>query len=412
MKQKVFETAFSKYSDEGIIGQGGSGRVHKVHDDSGNRYAIKILDHEKATTAKRKRFKNEIMFCQRNQHPNIICVIEHGFFKSGGKDSPFYVMPIYNGSLRNLLDKGIAPAKVLPYFSQILDGVEAAHLQGVFHRDLKPENVLHDLSSDKLVIADFGIAHFGEDELHTLVETRPHDRLANFQYAVPEQRTRGMAVDNRADIFALGLMLNEMFTGEVPHGTGFKTIENVASNYSYLDGLAMEMIQRSPTKRPASIEIIKQQLKARGIEFVESQKLSQLKQTVIPTSDIDDPLITDPPRIIDFEWDGQKFTLIFSQNLNPKWQRALCNFGSHTSVMGKGPGQFKVSENKATINANDDQLQRIIDHFKEWLPRVNKKYEETIRWEKNNAEELERQRLKRQIDKEEQRLRVIKKIKL
>ncbi|MGD0971141.1 MAG: protein kinase [Desulfobaccales bacterium] len=133
MKQRVFETAFSKYFDKGIIGQGGSGTVHKVTDESGNQYAVKILDHTKATSAKRKRFKNEIMFCERNQHNNIISVIEHGLFKSGERDSPFYVMRIYDGSLRNLIDKRIAPAKVLPYFAQILDGVEAAHLKNIFH---------------------------------------------------------------------------------------------------------------------------------------------------------------------------------------------------------------------------------------------------------------------------------------
>ena len=146
-------------------------------------------------------------------------------------------MPIYAGSLRNLLDRGIEPKSDFSTFAQILDGVEAAHLKGVFHRDLKPENVLYDQASDKLLVADFGIAHFGEDELYTLVETSPNDRLANFKYAAPEQRNAVMTVDHRADIFALGLMLNEIFTGEVPHGTGFKTIESVDPEYAYLDGL-------------------------------------------------------------------------------------------------------------------------------------------------------------------------------
>jgi serine/threonine protein kinase len=81
------------------------------------------------------------------------------------------------------------------YFSQLLDGVEAAHLQQVVHRDLKPENVLHDTKSDQLTVADFGIAQFEEEELYTLIETTPNRRLANFQYAAPEQRNRGAAVD-------------------------------------------------------------------------------------------------------------------------------------------------------------------------------------------------------------------------
>ena len=412
MKQKVFETTFSKYFSEGIIGQGGSGQVFKVKDESGNQYAVKILDPIKATISKRKRFRNEINFCLKHQHQNIIPVIDHGTYKSGVDTSFFYVMPMYAGSLRNLLNRGIEPKKRLFYFAHLLDGVEAAHLHGVWHRDLKPENVLHDQTSDKLLIADFGIAHFGEEELYTLVETRPNDRLANFKYAAPEQRTRGLTVDHRADIFALGLMLNEIFTGDVPHGTGFKTIESVDPDFIYLDGLVMEMIQQSPAERPTSIEIIKQQLKARGNEFVQSQKLSELKQTVIPVSDIDDPLIADPPRIVDFEWDGRMLTLIFNRSLNPKWQRALCNMGGYSFLMAYRPERFSISGNKATINARADDLQQIVNYFKQWLPIANQKYEETIRSEKQQEEKKERQRLKRQIEDEEERLRVLKNIRL
>jgi serine/threonine protein kinase len=412
MRQKVFETTFSKYFSIEIIGQGGSGQVHKVTDESGSYYAVKILNPARATADKLKRFKNEINFSLRNNHPNIISVIEYGLNKSGGKDFPFYVMPIYEGSLKKLLITGIAPEKVLPYFAQILDGVEAAHLQKVFHRDLKPENVLHDPTSDKLLIADFGIAHFSEDELHTLVETKPSDRLANFLYAAPEQRTRGAAVDFRADIFALGLILNQMYTGEVPHGTGFITIGSIFPEYSYLDGLVTEMLRQSPTERIASIEAVKQQLKARGNEFVQSQKLSALKQTVIPSSDIDDPLIADPPHIIDFDWENNSLTLIFNRPLNPKWHWALLNMDGYQSLMGKGPGNFKISSNKATIHAGPNEIQQIINFFKEWLPKANKKYEETIRMEKRQEEEKERQRMKRHIEQQEERLRVLSSIKL
>jgi serine/threonine protein kinase len=412
MKKIIFETTFSKYFSEEIIGQGGSGKVYKVLDESGNPYAIKILDPERATSKKRKRFKNEVTFSLRNKHPNIISIVDHGLYKANQKVSPFYVMPIYKSSLRKLLATGISQGKVLPYFAQILHGVEAAHLQGVFHRDLKPENVLYDPKSDRLLIADFGIAHFSEDELYTLVETKSHERLANFQYAAYEQKMRGKPVDHRADIFALGLMLNEMFTGEIPHGTNFKTISSVASEFAYLDNLVLEMLQQSSANRPASIEAIKQELKARGLEYVENQKLSKLKQTVIPVTDIDDPLISDPPRIIETDWDGKTLTLFFSQDLNPKWNWALCNFGSHSAVYRKGPEMFRISENKAAIDCSGDDAQRIIDYFKYWLPRVNQVYEETIRREKREKEERERLRLKQQVEAQEQLLRVRKNLKI
>src|ERR1700724_951360 len=121
-------------------------------------------------------------------------------------------MPLAQGSLRELMNDGMHAEAVLQQFGQIWNGVESAHLQDVWHRDLKPENVLI-LDKTCLAIADFGVARFAQEELYTLVETRPHARLANFLYAAPEQRTRGAPTDHRADIYALGLMLNEMFTG-------------------------------------------------------------------------------------------------------------------------------------------------------------------------------------------------------
>ena len=69
--------------------------------------------------------------------------------------------------------------------------MEAAHLKKVVHRDLKPENFLYSSSQNRIVVADFGIARFQEEELYTAVETKAEDRLANFQYASPEQRKRG-----------------------------------------------------------------------------------------------------------------------------------------------------------------------------------------------------------------------------
>jgi serine/threonine protein kinase len=413
MKQLIFETTFSQYTSSGqIIGEGGSARVFKASDESGNLYAVKRLDPRKATSEKRKRFKNELNFCSKNQHSNMITVIDNGIHIEKGDKFPFYVMDLYECSLRTLMDKGIDPAKILIYFTQMIDGVEAAHLQKVIHRDLKPENFLYDRVSDKLLVADFGIARFSEDELYTQVETKPNTRTANFQYAAPEQRSRGTEVDHRADIFALGLILNEMFTREIAHGTGFKTIGIVAPDFEYLDGLVAEMLQQSPSARPSSIEVIKQQLKARGLEFVESQRLSKINQTVIPESDIDDSLIADPPRIVDFDWDGVKLSLIFNQSLNPKWNWALCNMGGYRSVYNKGPDRFKIFGNKATIDASADQVQSIIDYFKLWIPRANQVYEEAIRREKREEEERERQRLKRQAAAQEERLRVLRSVKI
>src|SRR5207302_1036423 len=106
-KPAIFETTFTHYTGTDIIGEGGAGRVYRATDDAENVYAIKLLDSAKANREKVRRFKNEVLFSQRNQHQNIITVIDHGIYKDGKKGSPFYVMPLYKGSLRRLLVTGI-----------------------------------------------------------------------------------------------------------------------------------------------------------------------------------------------------------------------------------------------------------------------------------------------------------------
>ena len=408
----VFTTTFATYTATHIIGEGGSGRIFEATDDAGGICAIKWLDPAKASKEKIKRFKNELQFCLRNQHPHILTIVDHGVFIKGKSNSPFYVMPLYDGSLRDLLKAGISPHKVLYYFAQILDGVEAAHIQGVVHRDLKPENILYATDDDRLLIADFGIARFEEDELYTAVETKDSARLANFQYAAPEQRSRGTEPDQRADIYALGLILNEMFTGEVPSGTGYKTIAKVASDYEYLDSMVEEMMRQSPQDRVDSIEKIKNQLIGRKNEFITRQKISKLKDTVVPVTELDDSLIADPPRLVNVDWDRGVLTLFFQRPVNEKWIWALQNMGSHTSLLGKGPEAFKIGGDVARIDATESQVQKIIDYFNGWLPIANRVYEERIRREKKEAEQKHRKELERQIAEEEARQRVLKNIKL
>src|SRR5262249_51907593 len=375
-----FETTFTRYTARtaDILGEGGAGRVYRATDESGSAYAIKVLDPVKATSEKRKRFKNELLFGLRNKHRHLLSIIDHGIMRTSGHSTPFYVMPLYNSSLRRLIHTGIRPEKVLVYFSQLLDGVEAAHLQQVVHRDLKPENVLHDTQSAQLVVADFGIARFVEEALYTLVETTPHSRLANFQYAAPEQRRRGSAVDQQADIYALGLMLNEMFTKETPQGTNYRTIASVAPEYAYLDEMVASMLDQAPANRPASIDHIKQQLIARQNAFVARQRLSQLRQTVIPQSEIDDPLILDPIKLVGLDYDKGHLILRFNQPITDKWREALYNMGSYSGIWGKAPENFSFIGNTTRIAARENEIQDIIDHFKDWLPKANRKYQDVV----------------------------------
>ncbi|MCH7958897.1 MAG: serine/threonine protein kinase [Candidatus Hydrogenedentes bacterium] len=407
-KPKNLDTSFSSYSVGACIGQGGNGYVYKATDQNGDFYAIKILDPERATTEKRKRFKNEYEFCSSKHHDNIIHVLDHGLAEGG---EAFLVMPLYEGSLRSLIGN-IEGTLAFELTMKIFRGIEAAHLKGVVHRDLKPENILHSNNGVEIVVADFGIARFSEDELYTAVETKDATRLANFQYAAPEQRSKGGQITAASDIYALGLILNEIFTSQVPHGMNYKTIESVAPEYAYLDPIVGKMLQQDPNQRHKDLDEIIKEIKIKGRHQVSRQKLSALNNRVIPKNEIDDPLLEAPITIIDFDWDNQNLTLELSAVLNSGWVSAFNNFGGHTAVMGRGPEKFRFSGNKAVIACPSDEVQRVIDYFKEWLPRVAHKYRADIEREAKERERLEIEQLQQLQRKAEERANLLASIKI
>src|ERR1700728_1156906 len=120
MKREAFETATNTYSAVNVIGNGGSGTVYSVTDSDGQAFALKLLTN--ASSIKRKRFKNELSFCRRNQHDRIVKVLDEGVaFKNSGH-LPFYVMPLYDSTLRKLIQDRLAFGRVLPLFQDALDG--------------------------------------------------------------------------------------------------------------------------------------------------------------------------------------------------------------------------------------------------------------------------------------------------
>ena len=411
-KPIVFITTFSRYESIQILGEGGSGFVYEVKDEDEKRFAIKLLKTQNVTHDRRKRFQNEITFCEHFSHRNIISVKDHGVKLEDDKEAPFYVMDLYDSSLRSLIKTNLNPNSIIGLFGQLLDGIEAAHLQGIFHRDLKPENILYKADEARLAIADFGIARFTEEELYTAVETNIQDRLANFQYAAPEQRRRGRVVDSRADIYAVGLILNEMFTHEIPQGTGFKTISSVSPEYSYLDEVIEKMIRQNPDERISSIKKVKKILKGLGANFVSEQKLSHYKSEVIPISEIDDPLVVNPIVIEDFEWDNNNLTLILNQQVNSRWINAFHNMGNFSSVQGHRPNTFTFNGNKIKTQAREEVVQPIINIFKSWIPRATRKYEQTLKDEQHRREEHAREEQRKNIEQEEAKARLRNNIKL
>ena len=333
-KRTTVYTAFSEYMIDRQISQGGNGTVFLVHDKEDNKYALKAIDRNKTSSEKLKRFKNEIIFCENNDDPNVIKVLDHGTYTVDNKNLVFYLMPVYEKTLRDLMSEGINPNMILLIVTQILSGLRFAHEKGVWHRDIKPENILID-GHGNAVIADFGIAHFSSDNLATIVETKQSDRMANFQYAAPEQRIKGCVVDGRADIYAVGLILNEMFTHTPPIGSNYKKIGDVNPEYAWLDGVVDTMLQQTPSDRPFPASTVATRILVAQKDWRRSQELLRLAEE---KPNIDGPYQMAVPTIRDSQYDAGELK-VYLDGIDSHWFETWFNIlqqgqYSHTATVG------------------------------------------------------------------------------
>ncbi|WP_313545652.1 serine/threonine-protein kinase [Leifsonia aquatica] len=204
-----------KYTREALItDESGQGEVYRGRDENGRAVAIKYLkvssaEHE--ATKDRKRFAREVA-CQRDlAHPNIVTVL--GARLKG--DRPFYVMPLADGSLRDLLafhPGGMPEDMVLDLILPVTRAIAFAHRNGVIHRDLKPENIL--MYGDTPRVSDFGLGRRLASGSTTVTMT--HVGLGTLNYSAPEQLEDGHSADERCDIYSVGRMIFEMLSGRRP----------------------------------------------------------------------------------------------------------------------------------------------------------------------------------------------------
>src|ERR1700675_2330606 len=188
-------------------GHGSMGNVYKARDrETGEIVALKLLKPEIASDqAMMDRFKNELLFARKITHKNVCRV--HDLNRIGG--IAYTSMEFVEGeSLRSVLNRfgGFPLRKAVDLALQICSGLKEAHAQGIVHRDLKPENIMVDANGN-VKIMDFGIARSME-----AVTRLTGSMVGTPQYMAPEQ-VAGKPVDYRTDIYSLGLMLYEMFTG-------------------------------------------------------------------------------------------------------------------------------------------------------------------------------------------------------
>lgn len=399
-KPKSVSTAFSAYTLGKKLGEGGSGYVYAAKDSAGKHVAIKFLNPKKATKEKRRRFKNEYLFCSRNNHKNVIKVIDYGIHE----DSPFFVMPQYCGSIKKII-KALEASEKVSLFMDIIHGVEVAHLKDVIHRDLKPENVLCSEDMSEVVVTDFGIARFDDDdELYTLVETKAADRLANFKYRAPEQLERDGEIGPGTDIFSLGLMLNEFFTGKIPVGSRYKKIGEVAEDLAYLDPIVEKMIDQDIERRFVSIDELKKEIIKQGEIQVSRQKLAELNDTVISVEEPDDPLIAEPMQIETIDWRNGNASVTLNHEPTMAWLNAYNSIGNFSYTFSFHPhANIQFYGNTAVFSCESKQLQSYVNFFKGWLENANKNYEIQENQRLQREERELQERLEQQKKAEEER---------
>jgi len=248
------------------IGAGGMGVVYRAHDEHLDcDVALKVLPPGKLTDeAARKRFRKEALALSKLNHPNVAVI--HDFDTQDGTD--FLVEELIPGlSLSEMLISGPLPEReIINLGSQLADGLQAAHQQGVIHRDLKPANIR--VTSDaRLKILDFGLARIVQPSSPTALtasETQTPSLAGTLPYMAPEQLL-AEKVDFRTDIWAVGCVLYEMATGRCPFpGSGPALIDAIlhqpapaASKLNSrlspgLEAIILKCLEKDPLLRYAS----------------------------------------------------------------------------------------------------------------------------------------------------------------
>ena len=232
-----------RYQVRSRIARGGMATVYLATDlRLERRVAIKVMHGHLADDSQfKQRFIQEARSAARLAHPNVVNVFDQG----QDNDSAYLVMEYLPGiTLRDLLQEygSLTPEQTIDITEAVLSGLAAAHKAGIVHRDLKPENVL--LADDgRIKIGDFGLARAASANTATGAAL-----LGTIAYLSPELVTRGIA-DTRSDIYAVGIMMYEMLTGEQP----FKGEQPMQIAYQHANDTVPTPSTKNP-KVPAELD--------------------------------------------------------------------------------------------------------------------------------------------------------------
>src|SRR6185503_1890346 len=233
-----------RYRVIGLLGQGGMGEVYRAHDLILNQpVALKFVASAHMSEAALTRFRNEVRIARQVSHPNVCRVYDIGFVEG----LHFLSMEYLDGEdLASLLRRiGRLPHdKAIEFTRKICAGLGAAHERGVLHRDLKPGHIMIDLRGH-VRITDFGLAALAAEIPLSDV------RSGTPAYMSPEQKT-GKEVTTRSDLYSLGLVLHEMFTGKRRGDSQNSLTELVKDLDPAIERIILRCLEEDPKRRPSS----------------------------------------------------------------------------------------------------------------------------------------------------------------
>jgi tetratricopeptide (TPR) repeat protein len=275
----------SRYRIERELGGGGMSRVFVAEELAlGRRVVLKVLPPDMAAAVNTDRFRREVQFVARLQHPHIVPVLATG----EDADTLWYSMPYVDGdTLRGRMSAGsMSVREAVTVWRDMLDALSYAHKAGVVHRDIKPDNVL--LSGRHAVVTDFGIAKAVASATNTdggsAALTGVGFVVGTPAYMAPEQAAGMTEVDPRADVYSTALVAYEMFTGTSPFG-GMTPARALASQVQTMpaaprtlrvdlppaiDALLMRCLAKEVSDRPASADAVLEALDAIDVAGVVS----------------------------------------------------------------------------------------------------------------------------------------------
>ena len=292
-------TIEGKYRLVAKLGAGGMGAVYRAQRLLiGDEVAIKILHAEHVTQPESfERFRREAQAAARLKHPNAVSIYDFGVTTDG---LVYLVMELVEGqSLRQIIKQQgpLTPSAAAEIISQVCSALDEAHRQQIVHRDLKPDNIIVNptLNGLRTKVLDFGIAKLRDLTAGNLTQTG--SVMGTPHYMSPEQ-CLGEELDNRSDIYSLGVVLYEMLSGVVPFNSPTSTavvVQHVnqtppslrAINLSIsqdLEHVVLHALEKKREARPQTAGILSEELNAaiRGPSTVTSEHSSPASQEYSP----------------------------------------------------------------------------------------------------------------------------------